>query len=91
MKELESRFQQEKDLLMFEMESYYSDKPDLSRDINYLLLGLEEEYLKQKFTIAMVNLQKAEQSKNNEDISKYLKECQEISQQINTIKNTYEK
>src|SRR3989344_3016195 len=90
-RELEERFEQERDLLMFETESYYSGKTDLSRDINYLLLGLEEEYLKQKFTTAMLNLQKAEQSKNNEDISKYLEECQIISQQINTIKNTYEK
>ena len=90
-RELEERFEQERDLLMFETESYYSGKTDLSRDINFLLLGLEEEYLKQKFTTAMLNLQKAEQSKNNEDISKYLEECQIISQQINTIKNTYEK
>ena len=90
-RELEEKFEQEKDLLMFETESYYSGKTDLSRDINYLLLGLEEEYLKQKFTTAMLNLQRAEQSKNNEDISKYLEECQIISQQINTIKNTYEK
>ena len=90
-KELENKFQQEKDLLMFEMESYYSGKTDLSRDINYLLLGLEEEYLKQNFIIAMANLQKAEQLKDTKDISKYLEECQNISQQINTIKNLYEK
>ena len=89
--ELNAKYQLEKDLLIFETESYYSGKPELSRDINYLLLGLEEEYLKQRFAVAMVNLQKAEQSKNNEEISKYLEECQSISQQINNIKNNYEK
>jgi DNA primase len=89
--ELEDKYQKEKDLLLFEVESYYSDRTDLARDINNLLLMLEEEYLKKRFSVAMINLQKAEQSKNNEDISKYLEECQDISQQINKIKNTYEK
>lgn len=90
-KELEDKYQKEKDLLLFEVESYYSGRTDLARDIDNLLLMLEEEYLKKRFSVAMVNLQKAEQSKNNEDISKYLEECQDISQQINKIKNTYEK
>lgn len=91
MKELESYFEKEKDLLMFEIESYYNNKTDLSKDINYLLLGLEEEYLKKEFSGAMVNLQKAEQSKSTDEIAKYLEECQRISQQINKIKNSYEK
>ncbi len=40
----------------------------------------------------MINLQKAEQSKATEDIEKYLKECQRLSQRINFIKNgQYEK
>lgn len=89
--ELEELFLKEKDLLLFETESYYGGKPDLRRDIEYLLLGLEEEYLKQSLSVAMVNLQKAEQSKNGDEILKYLTECQEISQQINKIKNNYEK
>lgn len=88
---LEEVFQKERDSLLFEIESYYGGKPDLRRDIDYLLLGLEEEYLKKSFAVAMVNLQKAEQSKNSEHISKFLKECQEISQKINKIKNNYEK
>ncbi|MSU45087.1 MAG: DNA primase [Candidatus Zambryskibacteria bacterium] len=91
MQELESYFEKEKDLLMFEIESYYSNKTDLSKDINYLLLGLEEEYLKKEFSVSMVNLQKAEQSKSTDEIAKYLEECQRISQQINKIKNSYEK
>jgi hypothetical protein len=90
-KELETKYQPEKDLILFEIESYYSGGTNLKRDINNLLFGLEEEYLKQRFTIAMANLQKAEQIKNSADILKYLEECQTISQQINTIKNNYEK
>jgi len=87
---LEKQFQQEKDLLIFEVESYYGGKNDLNKDIDYLLSGLEEEYLKQKFTTAMVNLQKAEQMKNEEDIERYLKKCRDISQQINNLKNKSE-
>lgn len=88
---LESYFEKERESLMFEIESYYSGKTDLGKDINYLLSGLEEEYLKKEFGEAMVNLQKAEQSKNKQDIDKYLAECQRLSQQINKIKNSYEK
>ena len=91
MQELEEHFEKEKDSLMFEIESYYSGKADLARDINYLLLGLEEEYLKKEFSVAMINLQKSEQAKNKEDVGKYLEECQRISQQINKIKHAYEK
>ena len=89
MGELMKLLELEKDLVIFEMESRYDGRTDLSRDINYLLFGLEEEYLKQRFAIAMNNLQKAEQTKDTEGVSKYLKECQEISQQINNIKNNY--
>ena len=91
MEGLESYFEKEKDLLLFETEAYYNGKIDIAKDIEYLLLGLEEEYLKKDFAMAMINLQKAEQSKNMRDIALYLEECQRISQQINTIKNKYEK
>lgn len=91
MKELEDYFEKEKETLLFEIESYYSGKTDLGKDINYLLLGLEEEYLKKEFSEAMIILQRAEQSKDTETIAKYLEKCQQISQQINKIKNSYEK
>ncbi|MFA5889146.1 MAG: DNA primase [Candidatus Paceibacterota bacterium] len=87
MEQLVSQHEKERDLLLFEIESYYGGKNNLKKDIDYLLLGLEEEYLKQEFAIAMINLQKAEQSKNEKEISKYLEECQVLSQQINLIKS----
>ncbi len=86
--------QKEKDLLLFETESYYGNKENLKRDIEELLIGLEEENLKDEFGKAMMNLQKAEQTKDSSEVLKYLEECQRISQKINTIKtikNAYEK
>ncbi len=91
MNELRIHFEKEKNLLLFETEAYYNDKTDLKKDIEYLLLGLEEEHLKTEFGKAMVSLQEAERAKNMEDINKYLSECQRISSRINSIKHRYEK
>ncbi len=91
MQELQSLLEKEKDLLLFETESYYNNKTNLKADLEELLTGLEEESLKKEFAIAMINLQKAEQTKNSSEILKYLEECQRISQRINKIKNVYEK
>lgn len=92
--ELEKKFEKEKELLLFETESYYNNKANLSKELEELLMGLEEEYLKKDFGDAMVKLQKAEQTKNTSEILKFLEDCQRISQRINTIKmikNAYEK
>jgi DNA primase len=92
--ELEKIFEKEKELLLFETESYYNNKTNLEKDIDELLVSLEEEYLKQELSLAMINLQKAEQKKESGEVLKYLEECQRITQRINTIKtikNAYEK
>ena len=92
--ELEKIFEKEKELLLFETESYYNSKTNLEKDIDELLVSLEEEYLKQELSLSMINLQKAEQKKESGEVLKYLEECQRITQRINTIKtikNAYEK
>ncbi len=92
--ELEKIFEKEKELLLFETESYYNNKTNLEKDIDELLVSLEEEYLKQELSLSMINLQKAEQKKESGEVLKYLEECQRITQRINTIKtikNAYEK
>lgn len=76
----------EKEVLIFEAESYYAGKEDIASEVAELLVGLEEEYLKKKFGEAMENLQKAERDKNSAEVLKYLEECQNISQQINNLK-----
>ncbi|KND48230.1 MAG: DNA primase [Parcubacteria bacterium C7867-006] len=92
--ELEKIFEKEKELLLFETESYYNNKSNLEKDIDELLVALEEEYLKKELGFAMISLQKAEQKKDSSEVLKYLEECQRITQRINTIKtikNAYEK
>ncbi len=92
--ELEKIFEKEKDLLLFETESYYNNKNNLEKDVDELLVSLEEEYLKRELSLSMINLQKAEQKKDSAEILKFLEDCQRITQRINTIKtikNAYEK
>jgi DNA primase len=91
MEELLERFKKDKESLLFETESYYNDKTDLKEDLEELLLGLEEEYLKEKLSFAMVSLQKAEQGRNSQEVLKYLEICQDLSKKINSIKNFHEK
>jgi DNA primase len=94
MSKLTEIFEKEKDLLLFETESYYNNRTNIKQDLDELIVGLEEEYLKLEFAESMIKLQKAEQEKNSSEILKYLEECQMISQKINTlntIKNAYEK
>ena len=89
--DLIEQFEKERDLLLFETEAYYNNKANITNDIAELLINLEEEHLKKQLSLAMVSLQKAEQSKNSGEVLKYLEECQRISQQINIIKQVYEK
>ena len=92
--ELEKIFEKEKELILFETESYYINRASIEKDIDELLVALEEEYLKKDLGVAMINLQKAEQKKDSGEVLKYLEECQRITQRINTIKtikNAYEK
>jgi len=86
LQELEKIFEKEKDLLLFETESYYDNNNNVEKDVDELLVSLEEEYLKKELGIAMINLQKAEQKRESGEVLKFLEECQRISQRINTIK-----
>lgn len=84
--ELEKIFEKDKELLLFETESHYNDKNNLEKDIDELLVSLEEEYLKKELSNAMTNLQMAEQKRESGEVLKFLEECQRITQRINTIK-----
>ncbi len=84
--ELEKIFEKDKNLLLFETESYYNNKNNIEKDVEELLVSLEEEYLRRELTLAMENLQKAEQKRESSEVLKFLEECQRITQRINTIK-----
>ncbi len=90
LQELEKIFEKDRDLLLFETESQYNlkdnNKNNLEKDVDELLVSLEEEYLKKDLGLAMINLQKAEQKRESGEVLKFLEECQRITQRINTIK-----
>ncbi len=83
---------QESDLI-FEAEAFYVPESDVQRDSNELLANLEEERLKAELADLLLKLQKAESSGEKEKSEKFLKEINEISKNIQKIKNgrRYEK
>lgn len=89
--ELLKNFEKDKDSILFETELIYEGSLNLENNLDELLVNLEEEFLKNKFTEAMNLLQKAERDKDKSNISKYLEECRNLSQKINTLKYKYEK
>ncbi len=94
LQELEKIFEKDTETLLFETESYYNGKSNLEKDVDELLVSLEEEYLKKELGLAMNNLTKAEQKRESGEVLKFLEEVQRITQRINTIKtikNAYEK
>jgi hypothetical protein len=89
--ELIALFEKDREALLFETEAYYNNRDTLSKDVDELLLSLEEEKLKQSLSQKMVLLATAEREKNTEEVMSILKECQDISNRINEIKRIYEK
>jgi DNA primase len=85
------RAKDEKEGLIFEAESYYAAKPDISAEVEDLLAGLEEEYLKNKLSEIMDSMNKAKRDGDNPAAQKYFEEFQNISQQIDTIKKKFKK
>ncbi|HEY9583164.1 MAG TPA: DNA primase [Candidatus Paceibacterota bacterium] len=72
----------EREDLIFEAEVYYPPDKDLSVEIESLLTRLRREVNKQEFMNAMNELRKAERTGDEQEVSKWLKMCQEISKKI---------
>lgn len=88
--ELETHLKKDTESLLFEIESQYNSKeytPEyIRKEIEELLVRLEEDSLKKQLTDMMTLLQKAEQLRDSREILKYLEECQRISNQIHILK-----
>lgn len=76
----------QKEELIFEAEVQCAGG-DIKKDVEELLANLEEEELQKAFIRSMNDLHSAEKEGNNEDISRLLKKCQELSNRINEIKS----
>jgi len=75
-----------KNELIFEAESYFSGREDLSNIIDDLFLNFEEEVLKDEFARSMQELSLAEKSKDKEKADLLLKKCKDLGGKINTLK-----
>lgn len=73
--------------LIFEAEVFYGDEINLQKDVGEMILNLKEECLKEELGEKMRELHKAEENKNTELSSKILKECQDLNNKIQDIKN----
>jgi len=73
--------------LIFEAEVFYKEGDNLKKDVKELLSNFEEEYLKEKLTHKMRELNEAEMNKDSTKSALILKECQIINNKIQDIKN----
>ncbi len=78
----------EKQDLIFEAEVFYGGDINLKKDVEELLLNLEEEYLNEARLSKMQELHKYEEEKNLEKGREILKEINEINNKIQNIKNS---
>ncbi|MFA5936768.1 MAG: DNA primase [Candidatus Paceibacterota bacterium] len=86
-KKLEKAKEKYKDLkedLIYEAEEFYSDNENLDKDVNEMLLNLEEEYLNEELTRKMIELQNFKGKKEEIEI---FKKVNEINKRKEEIKN----
>lgn len=78
----------EKEDLIFEAEVFYGGDINLDKDVNELMLNLEEEYLNEKRSKKMQELHVHEEKRDLEKGREVLKEISEINNKIQNIKNS---
>ncbi len=81
-KELLKKFNDKKDELIFEVESYYQSPKMLETGLNELLENFEEDSLRDEFVEAMGELEMAEKSHDGKKAEVLLAKCQVISTKL---------
>ena len=77
----------DKSTLIFEAETYYDKSDKLQGNIKELFSNFEEDYLKEELAKFMVELNKAEKTKDKNRAIEILEECDKISKRISHLKN----
>jgi len=79
--------------LAFEAESYYGDLDEVkfNKELDYILLNLQEEIFKRELADLMAELKKAETAKENDKAISILQRCNEISKKLHEIKTNRNK
>jgi DNA primase len=88
-KEFSDELESMKGELSFEAESYYGglEKEKFNKEVEYILLNLQEEIFKKELSSHMVELKKAEAQKDTDKATSILKRCNDITKLLNNIKN----
>jgi DNA primase len=84
LEKVRDKFLNIKEDLIYEAEEFYSDNQNLNKDVNEMLLNIEEEYLKEELTKNMIELQNL---KGKEEEMEIFKKINEINKKIQDIKN----
>ncbi len=74
-----------KDELIFEAEISYQNSPDIKKYIDELMVSLKEEHLREAFSQAMQDMQRAEREGKSDEVLTLLKKCQDISLQLRKV------
>jgi DNA primase len=74
--------------LAFEAESYYGDLDEVkfNKELDYILLNLQEDIFKKELADLMLELKKAEHAKENDKAISILQRCNEITKKLHQIK-----
>lgn len=80
------KYKEKKDDMIFEAEIFYGQNPKLKKDFTELVSNFKEEFFKEELGRKMKELQKAELEKDKELSAKILKECQDLNNKIEIIK-----
>ncbi len=83
---MEGKYKDKKDDMIFEAEIFYGQNANLKKDFMELVQNFKEEYFKEELGRRMKELQKAEIEKDKELSAKILKECQDLNNKIEIIK-----
>lgn len=73
---------------IFEAELVYADPKRLSKDVDELLLNLEEETISRKLSLVMSDLGNAERTEDRQTVAEILGKAKELTSRLNTIKNS---
>ncbi|MDD5721176.1 MAG: DNA primase [Candidatus Pacebacteria bacterium] len=82
---VKEKYKDRREDLIYEVEEFYSNNENLEKDVEEMLLNIEEEYLNEEFSIKMIEYQNCKDKIEKEEI---FKKISEITKRKEDIKNS---
>jgi len=73
--------------LIYEAEAFYSDSENLKKDVDEMLLSIEEEYLNEELVKMMMEIKTLKDGKQETEILKKISEINKRKEEIKNNKN----